>query len=436
MTNRGTAFATTVRVIAGVHDRTTAAGTNAHVALAASLAQVDVLVVEVRNNADGGDAVQTNVAHLAGGQTNQSVTIFLSHQLSHDASGTDQLAALAGIQLNVVDHGTDGDVLEGQSVTGLDVGVGAGHDLVANLQTIGSQDVALDAVLILDEGDEGRTVRIVYTAHDSQLVCPNHLMQRPSGELCQECLGQKQWNCTKHKCIHNSRVKSLLGSVEAKIYQHNHAYRMFDTVICPSHFLEEVLKTNPNLDGKTVTMHNFLPEQELCPVKKEDYVLYFGRFSEEKGIKTLLKACEKLNDIPFVFAGKGPLENEVNQLRNVKNIGFTKGKKLYQTIAAAKFVVFPSEWYENCPFSVIEAQYYGTPVIASRIGGTVELIKEGMTGEFFEPGNQKELEEKIRNLWGDSERLEEYTRNCKETDFLNLDEYCEKLLQIYGGLKA
>ena len=65
-----------------------------------------------------------------------------------------------------------------------------------------------------------------------------------------------------------------------------------------------------------------------------------------------------------------------------------------------------------------------------------ELIKEGMTGEFFEPGNQKELEEKIRNLWGDSERLEEYTRNCKETDFLNLDEYCEKLLQMYGGLKA
>ena len=167
MTNRGTAFATTVRVIAGVHDRATAAGTNAHVALAASLAQVDVLVVEVRNNADGSDAVQTNVTHLAGGQTNQSVTIFLSHQLSHDASGTDQLAALAGIQLNVMDHGTDGDVLEGQSVTGLDVGVGAGHNLVANLQTIGSQDVALDAVLILDEGDEGRTVRIVLQSLDS-----------------------------------------------------------------------------------------------------------------------------------------------------------------------------------------------------------------------------------------------------------------------------
>ena len=106
-------------------------------------------------------AMQTNVAHLTGRQTNQSVAILLCHQLRHDASGTNQLAALAGIELDVVDHGTDGDVLEGQSVAGLDVRVGASHDSVANLQAIGSQDVALDAILILDEGDEGRTVRIV-----------------------------------------------------------------------------------------------------------------------------------------------------------------------------------------------------------------------------------------------------------------------------------
>ncbi len=172
------------------------------------------------------------------------------------------------------------------------------------------------------EKQTGRTVRIVYTAHDSQLVCPNHLMQRPSGELCQECLGQKQWNCTKHKCIHNSRVKSLLGSVEAKIYQHNHAYRMFDTVICPSHFLEEVLKTNPDLDGKTVTMHNFLNRQEIPETEKKKYVLYFGRYSEEKGVKTLLDVCRKLPQIPFVFAGKGPLEDEVTALHNVEHRGF------------------------------------------------------------------------------------------------------------------
>ena len=60
-----------------------------------------------------------------------------------------------------MDHGTDGDVLEGQGVAGLDVRVGTSHDNVTDLQAVRSQDVALDAVLVLDEGDESRAVRIV-----------------------------------------------------------------------------------------------------------------------------------------------------------------------------------------------------------------------------------------------------------------------------------
>ena len=149
-------------------DGAAAARANAHVTLAAGLAQVDVLMVNVGNDADGGDAVQTNVAHLTGRQTNQSVAVLLRHQLSHDASGTDQLAALAGVELNVVDHGTNGDVLEGQSVAGLDVRVGASHNGVADLQAVGSQDVALDAVGVLDQSDESRTVGIVLQGLDGR----------------------------------------------------------------------------------------------------------------------------------------------------------------------------------------------------------------------------------------------------------------------------
>ena len=109
VTNRCAALATAVGVVAGVHDGTTAAGTDAHVALAASLAQVDVLVVDVGNLADNCGAVEGHVAHLTGGQTNQCVAVLLCHQLSHVASGTNQLSTAAGIQLDVVDDGTDGD---------------------------------------------------------------------------------------------------------------------------------------------------------------------------------------------------------------------------------------------------------------------------------------------------------------------------------------
>ena len=80
MTNRCAALATTVGMVAGVHNGTTAAGTHAHVALAACLAQVDVLVVDVGDLTDDCGAVHGHVAHLAGGQTNQSVAILLSHR--------------------------------------------------------------------------------------------------------------------------------------------------------------------------------------------------------------------------------------------------------------------------------------------------------------------------------------------------------------------
>lgn len=282
------------------------------------------------------------------------------------------------------------------------------------------------------EKKSGKRVRLVYTAHDSQLVCPNHLMKRPvTGALCQDCLGGKQWNCAKNGCIHNSKVKSLLGSLEARLYQRLKTYRYLDAVICPSFFMRDVLNTSPVLADKTVTMHNFLDRTELENVSKKDYVLYFGRYSEEKGMKTLLGVCRQLPEIPFVFAGKGPLEEEVNAIKNIDNRGFLGGEALYRLIAEARFTVFPSECYENCPFTVMESQMYQTPVIASRIGGAPELVEENKSGELFEAGNAAMLKQKIETLWKDREKLDRYTQFCKGLTFMSLEEYCQKLIEIY-----
>lgn len=82
----------------------------------------------------------------------------------------------------------------------------------------------------------------------------------------------------------------------------------------------------------------------MCKVvEKKDYVLYFGRFSEEKGINTLVETCNLLPDIQFVFAGSGPLEDKINQLKNVKNVGFQTGEALDTLIREAKFSICPSE---------------------------------------------------------------------------------------------
>lgn len=304
------------------------------------------------------------------------------------------------------------------------------------------------------EKKRGKRIKIVYTAHDYQWVCPNHMMRIPAtGQICFACRGGDFKQCSKNRCIHDSRVKSLLGTIEAGFYAMRKTYGMVDVIICPSEFMKKQLDTDPLLAEKTVMMHNFIDKDTAVAGKTHgkkkkrrekaevfgtaadgdrpvgDYVLYFGRYAEEKGTLTLLEACRALPEIPFVFAGTGPLEGRVNQAPNVENRGFVAGEKLRRLIAQARFSVYPSEWYENCPFSVMESQMYGTPVLASDLGGAPELVQPGRTGDLFRGGDAQELTEHIKELWEDPELCRTYSENCRSINFDTAEEYCAKIVR-------
>lgn len=282
------------------------------------------------------------------------------------------------------------------------------------------------------EKQASHKVKIVYTAHDAQWVCPNHLLMIPeTKELCMRCREGKYLECTKHRCIHNSKIKSLLGTMEAVFYKRRGTYREVDTIICPSNFMREVLASNPAMADRLVVMHNYCSITSTQVFKKKNYVLYFGRYSEEKGIGTLLQACKNLPDIDFVFAGDGPLREEIEKLPNAKNLGFLQGEELYKVIGEARFVVIPSIWYENCPFTVIESQCLGTPVIGSSLGGIPELIEVGKTGELFEAGNVEQLARKVYDVWNNVEKWKNYSENCGKRKWISLRQYCENLESVY-----
>lgn len=294
---------------------------------------------------------------------------------------------------------------------------------------------------IIDEINKYRngsrhSVRVLATAHDYQWICPNHMMNIPStGKNCDLCVGGSYRNCAKNKCIHNSTVKSILGALEGYFYRMRRIYRYVDCIICPSRFLYEQFSKDPILADKLVVKHNFLiPPVNLCEIleeKKAGYVFYFGRFSKEKGIETLLEACRELPDIPFVFAGKGPLEEKVNAINNIRNVGFVQGEALHRLIRQAAFSIYPSEWYENCPFSVMESQMYGTPVIGAEIGGIPELIVGKKEDLLFTSGNLVELKTKITNLWSDTSKRKEYEDACIQAEYETVEEYCRDLLVLY-----
>ncbi|MCD8379435.1 MAG: glycosyltransferase [Lachnospiraceae bacterium] len=284
------------------------------------------------------------------------------------------------------------------------------------------------------EKQTNHRVRVIFTAHDCQLVCPNHLMRNPNtGENCEKCAQGAFWHCAASGCVHGSYAWSLAGTLEAYFWKSRKVYRQLDTIICPSRFMQSKLAYNQDLKEKLIVLHNFVDAVEPKAVQKKDYVLYFGRYSKEKGIRTLLSVCRDLPDISFVFAGSGPLNREIGGSDNIRNAGFLSGAALEKLIREARFSVCPSEWYENCPFSVIESLMYATPVLGADIGGIPELIENGVTGELFESGSRDDLKRKIRRLWDDREFTDTCSDNCRKIHFNTPSLYYERLMQIYEG---
>ncbi len=282
-----------------------------------------------------------------------------------------------------------------------------------------------------------KTCRILFTAHDYQLLCPNHMFNNPAThENCEKCIHGDFNNCVKNKCIHGSTAKSVIGAMEAYFWKWKGVYKYIDTIICCSEFMKSKMDHNPVFAGKTIAMHNFVEhvsETQLTntvDLPYDRYVLYFGRFSKEKGVRTLIEAAKKLPDVNFVFAGSGEYADVINALSNATNVGFQTGVALNSLIANADFSIIPSEWYENCPFSVMESQQRLTPVLGARIGGIPELITESKTGWLFESGNVNDLAASISRIWNNPDQIRETTENLKSLHRMDADEYASWIQSV------
>ena len=278
----------------------------------------------------------------------------------------------------------------------------------------------------------GRRVKIVYTAHDYQLICPSHGLFDSDINACEKCLGGNYTHCLRTKCVKNSRSKSFLAMLDAYYWKYSKAYSYIDTIICPSRFLKSKLDVQSRFAEKTVAIHNFIEPKQAETVDKGDYVLEFGHLSKDKGTLTLLEVAKRMPDVRFLFAGYGEAEVEIAKVPNAEYVGFKTDAELKELISKALCSVYPSEWHENCPFSVIESQMYCTPVIGSQMGGIPELIREGETGLMFKAGDVGDLEKKLKYLLKTPGVLDTYTANCKNVSFETPESYCQQLLRLYS----
>lgn len=282
----------------------------------------------------------------------------------------------------------------------------------------------------------------VFTSHDYKLVCPNYKLFNKN-KICQKCVKGEFINCFTNRCHKDSASYSLLLTIEAYWHKWMKSYEVADVVICPSQFMYNQLKEKRIDREKLIHLPNFLTNNFLdvkIEEKKENFILYYGRLSKEKGLDTLLDAQKLLNGkIKLKLIGTGPeeirlrerIENE--EIKNIEFLGFKTGEELVREIKNAKATIIPSVWHEVFGLTIIESLSVGTPVIGSRVGGITELVKEGINGFLFERANEKELASKIEALI-----------NLPEDRFVNMvhssyqakenfspENYYKELIQIY-----
>lgn len=245
---------------------------------------------------------------------------------------------------------------------------------------------------------------VIMHLHDYKLLCPNYRMFNRQG-ICEKCKGGKFYHCALDRCLKDSFSKSLLGSLEMylqhkilKIWDRN-----IDLYIAPSEFMRAKAIEWGVEPGKIAVLPYFIKTGEFRPGGHgDDYLLFFGRLSPEKGIDTLIEAVEKLPEVKLKIVGSGP-EFQVLKERigssglksRVELLGPKYGEELKGLVRNSLAVVVPSRWYEVSGIVNLEAAALGRPIIASDIGGIGEIVKDGINGLLFKPGDSEDLARKI-----------------------------------------
>ncbi|MFH7244812.1 MAG: glycosyltransferase family 4 protein [Spirulina sp.] len=240
-------------------------------------------------------------------------------------------------------------------------------------------------------------VPIIQTLHNYRLLCPNGLFFR-QGKVCEACLGKTlPWPSVLHGCYKEDRLAS--AAVASMLFTHSLLSTWIDKVdayIALTEFARQKFISGGLPPEKIFVKPNFVYNDLGSGLGSGNYAIYVGRLSVEKGLDILLDAWTRLSvKLPLKIIGDGPLANVVSQASesnsSIEWLGRKPIQEVYELIGEAKFLIFPSKWYETFGRVAIEAFSKGTPVIASRFGAMAELIDHRRTGLHFTPGDAVDL---------------------------------------------
>ncbi len=286
-------------------------------------------------------------------------------------------------------------------------------------------------------------VPVVQTLHNYRLLCPGGNFCR-DGKPCEDCITGNYWQGALHGCYRNSRTETAPVALMLTVHHARKTWtEMVDAYIVLTEFSRGRYVEAGFPQDQILVKPNFVDPDPGQRTGAGSYALFVGRLDKEKGLPTLLKAWLQMSHSHTLrIAGDGCYRPETEAVAriypNVEFTGWLPRHRVVEEMKGARFVVFPSEWYENLPLVIIEAFACGVPVIASRLGAMQELVDHGETGLLFTPGDVDDLARTMALAWDQPDymqRLGEHARKEYEAKYTAAANY-RQLIDIYEKVIA
>jgi glycosyltransferase involved in cell wall biosynthesis len=291
---------------------------------------------------------------------------------------------------------------------------------------------------------KAKNTPVIQTLRNYRLLCPNALFFR-DGQVCEDCLGKAvPLPGIVHACYRESHLAS--GAVAAMVTVHRALQtwnQMVTLYIALTEFARQKFIEGGLPADKIVVKPNFVYPDPGVNLEKENFALYVGRLSVEKGVDTLIAAWKSLaKGFPLKIIGEGPLSDLVveaaQQMPEIEWLGRKSIPEVYELMGRAKLLIFPSKWYETFGRVAVEAFAKGTPVIASNLGAIAEIVDHGRTGLHFRPGNPDDLIQQVEWAISNPSKLVAMGQEARleyETKYTAQENY-RMLMQIYDRALA
>ena len=273
--------------------------------------------------------------------------------------------------------------------------------------------------------------KIVLTMHDYFTACPNGgYFNYKKNEICH--LKPLSFKCIKCNCDSRNYAFKLYRIIRQ--FVQNKIVRLNDKltdVISISEFSEKILKNTLNKNTKIYRVYNPI-DLDKNPTKvdyrKNNYYLYVGRISKEKGVNFFCEAISSLN-LKGIVVGDGEEKEKLMKLYpNITFTGWQDSKKVKEYMRGAKALIFPSLWYEGAPLTPLEAMQYGIPVISSGCNAAKDYIIEGKNGFIYY--NYEDLIRKLQVI--DKNNLQ--FKNALKMERYSSKNYKEELIKLYDKI--